>query len=194
MRVNLYGDHPNPHGSWLLSHPCLDVCQRGSREKMKQRYLMQSVTWTSQDQYTSAWEWGGRRGPKVDGTLMLPRPCLPWSFCLRLQHGQSSTSLLCCTKDTLKLSWSCLTLISINISFDESQNPHGKYFERLCSALCWHVFLLLCSLWERIWTALSLTVCVTLSKSRYLSELWFPYTWEIPISLLSGSEKGLEIA
>lgn len=100
--MNLNGDHPNPHGSWLLSHPCLDVCQRGSRGKMKQRYLMQSVTWTSQDQYSSAWEWGGRRAPKVAGTLMLPKPCLPWSFCLRLQHGQSSTSLLCCTKDTLR--------------------------------------------------------------------------------------------
>ena len=170
MRVNLNGDHPNPRGSWLLAHPCLEVCQGDSRGKMKQRHLMQSVTWTSQGQHSSAWERGGRRGPKAGGTLMLPGPACPDRFaCV---SSTVSPRLLCSVvQKTLEgLSWSCLTLISINISFDKCQNPHGKYFGRLCSAMCWHVFLLLCRLWGRIWTALSLTVCVTLSKSTYLSE------------------------
>lgn len=67
VRVNLNGDHPNPRGSWLLAHPCLEVCQRDFREKMKQRYLMQSVTWTSLGQHSSAWEQGGPGGPRRVG-------------------------------------------------------------------------------------------------------------------------------
>lgn len=133
MGVNLNGDHPNPRGSWLLAHPCLEVCQGDSRGKMKQRYLMQSVTWTSQGQHSSAWERGGCRGPKAGGTLMLPGPACPDRFaCV---SSTVSPRLLCSVvQKTLEgLSWSCLTLISINISFDKCQNPHGKYFERLFS-------------------------------------------------------------